>query len=132
MPRLIVGLVIGAQAFNVNGRRYATAIVLAMLPSLAEWATGQIDNALADSGTNSQEVGMAALINSGVIYDGLKLFGQGAVLVGIVLGTRRGALVRRPHQCLRDRVERIARRPAGLCAPCGYPPRIRLAGPQCC
>jgi AGZA family xanthine/uracil permease-like MFS transporter len=83
---LYIGLVIGAQAFNVSARRYAPAIVLAMLPSLAEWATGQIDNALAAAGTDAGTVGVATLVQNGVVYDGLKLLGQGAVLVGIVLG----------------------------------------------
>jgi AGZA family xanthine/uracil permease-like MFS transporter len=83
---LYIGLVIGAQAFNVNARRYAPAIVLAMIPSIAQWAAGQIDNALAAAGTSASEVGVPALINSGVVYDGLHLLGQGAVLVGIVLG----------------------------------------------
>jgi AGZA family xanthine/uracil permease-like MFS transporter len=83
---LFIGLVIGAQAFNVSSRRYAPAIVLAMLPSIAEWAVGQIDNALASAGTNANEVGVDVLISNGVIYDGLKLFGQGSVLVGIILG----------------------------------------------
>jgi AGZA family xanthine/uracil permease-like MFS transporter len=83
---LFIGMVIGAQAFNVNARRYAPAIIVAMLPSLAEWATGLVDNALASAGTSSSEVGVDVLITNGVIYDGLKLFGQGSVLVGIVLG----------------------------------------------
>ena len=83
---LYIGLVIGAQAFNVSPRRYAPAIVLAMLPSLAQWGTGQIDNALAAAGTSATGVGVSTLVDNGVVYDGLMLFGQGAVLVGIVLG----------------------------------------------
>jgi adenine/guanine/hypoxanthine permease len=83
---LYIGLVIGAQAFNVSARRYAPAIVLAMIPSLAQWATGLVDNALAAAGTSAQEVGLSALAEGGVVYNGLKLLGQGAVLVGIVLG----------------------------------------------
>jgi AGZA family xanthine/uracil permease-like MFS transporter len=57
-----------------------------MIPSLAQWATGLIDNALAAAGTSAQEVGSSTLVAGGVVYDGLKLLGQGAVLVGIVLG----------------------------------------------
>jgi AGZA family xanthine/uracil permease-like MFS transporter len=83
---LYIGLVIGAQAFNVNARRYAPAIVLAFLPNIAEWGISQIDSALAAAGTTAQEVGFDTLIDNGVVYDGLKLLGQGAVLVGIVLG----------------------------------------------
>lgn len=83
---LYIGLVIGAQAYNVSAMRYAPAIVIAMLPALAEWATGLVDNALAAAGTSVEDVGVAALIGNGVIYDGLKLFGQGSVLTGILLG----------------------------------------------
>lgn len=83
---LYIGLVIGSQAFNVSPMRYAPAIVLALIPNLAQWATGQIDNALAAAGTNAGTVGVGALVSNGVVYDGLKLLGQGAVLVGIVLG----------------------------------------------
>ena len=83
---LYIGLVIGSQANTTSARRYAPAIVLALLPSLAQWATGQIDNALAAAGTTAATVGTGKLIESGVIYDGLKLLGQGAVLVGILLG----------------------------------------------
>lgn len=83
---LYIGLVIGAQAFNVSARRYAPAIVLAMIPSVAQWATGQIDNALAAAGTSADKIGVSTLIANGVVYDGLKLLGQGAVLVGIILG----------------------------------------------
>jgi AGZA family xanthine/uracil permease-like MFS transporter len=83
---LYIGLVIGSQANTTSAKRYAPAIVLAILPSLAQWATGQVDNALAAAGTTAATVGTSKLINAGVIYDGLKLFGQGAVLVGILLG----------------------------------------------
>lgn len=84
---LYIGLVIGAQATNVSALRYAPAIILAMLPSIAQWAIGLVDNALAAAGTNAEKVGLTALSSNGVIYDGLKLFGQGAVLVGILLGS---------------------------------------------
>lgn len=83
---LYIGLVIGAQAFNVSALRYAPAIVIAMLPSLAQWATGLIDNALGAAGTNAGEVGVENLIAGGVVYDGLVLFGSGAVLAGVLLG----------------------------------------------
>jgi AGZA family xanthine/uracil permease-like MFS transporter len=83
---LYIGLVIGSQANTASAKRYAPAIVLALLPSLAQWATGQIDNALAAAGTTAATVGTDQLIAAGVIYDGLQLFGQGAVLVGILLG----------------------------------------------
>jgi AGZA family xanthine/uracil permease-like MFS transporter len=83
---LYIGLVIGSQATNVSALRYAPAIIFAMLPSLAQWASGLIDNALGAAGTNAAEVGFDKLAGNGVIYEGLRLFGSGAVLVGVLLG----------------------------------------------
>lgn len=83
---LYIGLVIGAQAFDVSPARFSPAVAIAMIPSLAEWATGQVDNALSAAGTTAMAVGNAALVDAGVIYEGMKLLGQGAVLVGVLLG----------------------------------------------
>lgn len=83
---LYIGLVIGSQASNVSAMRYAPAIVFAMLPSLAQWATGLIDNSLGAAGTNAAAVGFDKLAGNGVIYEGLRLFGSGAVLAGVLLG----------------------------------------------
>ena len=83
---LFIGLVIGSQATNVSALRYAPAIIFAMLPSLAQWASGLIDNSLGAAGTNAAEVGFDKLAGNGVIYQGLTLFGSGAVLAGVLLG----------------------------------------------
>ena len=83
---LYIGLVIGSQATNVSALRYAPAIIFAMLPSLAQWASGLIDNALGAAGTNAADVGFDKLAGNGVIYEGLRLFGSGAVLAGVLLG----------------------------------------------
>ncbi|MBD0859961.1 regulator [Gordonia sp. zg691] len=84
---LFIGLLIGAQAFQAVPRLHAVAVVAALLPNLAEWGRGLIDNALAAAGTTADEVGMEALNGAGVIYEGLKTLGEGAVLVGLILGT---------------------------------------------
>ena len=83
---LFIGLVIGAQAFQTTPARHAPAIVLALLPNIASWAQGQIDNALATAGTSAATVGSAALAGNGVIYDGMAILGSGAVLAGLLLG----------------------------------------------
>ena len=44
---LYIGLLIGAQAFQSTPRIQAAAVVAAILPNLASWGTGLIDNALA-------------------------------------------------------------------------------------
>jgi AGZA family xanthine/uracil permease-like MFS transporter len=84
---LYIGLLIGAQAFQAVPRLHAIAVVAAILPNLAQWAHGLIDNALNAAGTSAAEVGMDALNGAGVVYEGLKILGEGAVLVGLILGT---------------------------------------------
>lgn len=83
---LYIGLVIGSQAFRVVPRAYYPAVVLAMVPNLASWASGYIDDALNAAGTSAAHVGETKLAASGVIYDGLHTLGNGAVLAGMVLG----------------------------------------------
>jgi AGZA family xanthine/uracil permease-like MFS transporter len=83
---LYIGLVIGSQAFKAVPRAYYPAIVLAMVPNIAQWGAGLVDNALGAAGTSAATVGQAKLANAGVIYDGLHVLGSGATLAGMVLG----------------------------------------------
>jgi adenine/guanine/hypoxanthine permease len=83
---LYIGLVIGAQAFRVVPRAYYPAVVLAMVPNLAAWASGYIDSALSAAGTSAAQVGEAKLSAAGLVYDGLHTLGNGAILAGMVLG----------------------------------------------
>jgi AGZA family xanthine/uracil permease-like MFS transporter len=83
---LFIGLVIGAQAFEATPARHAPAVILALLPNVAEWAHTQIDGALAAAGTSAAQVGVDKLAAHGVIYHGMQLFGGGATLAGLVLG----------------------------------------------
>ena len=83
---LYIGLVIGSQAFRVVPRAYYPAVVLAIVPNLAAWAGGYVDDALSAAGTSAAHVGQVKLASSGVIYDGLHALGNGAVLAGMVLG----------------------------------------------
>jgi AGZA family xanthine/uracil permease-like MFS transporter len=84
---LFIGLLIGAQAFQATPRLHAVAVVAALLPNLAAWVSGTVDNALAAAGTSAAEVGSDKLNDAGVVYDGLHILGEGAILVGLVLGT---------------------------------------------
>ena len=68
---LYIGLVIGAQAFQVTPTNHAPAIVLALIPNIAEWAKTQIDGALAAAGTSAAQLGPAKLAATGVLYKGL-------------------------------------------------------------
>ena len=68
---LYIGLVIGAQAFQASPSNHAPAVVLAIIPNIAEWAKINIDGALRVAGTSADKVGMAALGQVGVVYNGL-------------------------------------------------------------
>ncbi|MDB6022554.1 MAG: regulator [Pedosphaera sp.] len=90
---LYIGMLIGSQAFQETPKRHAPAIVLAIVPHLANWAVTLINGALAaagtvvaklDSDTMSQLV--ARMKNEGVLYHGLQVLGDGSILGGLILG----------------------------------------------
>lgn len=83
---LYIGLLIGAQAFQFSPRAHAAAVVAALVPNIASWAVGQMDDALAAAGTTAAKVGEANLESSGVVYHGLMVLGEGAILAGLILG----------------------------------------------
>jgi adenine/guanine/hypoxanthine permease len=83
---LYIGLVIGSQAFLAVPKAHYAAVVLAIVPNVAAWATTLINDSLAAAGTSAGEVGGAAFAQAGVVYDGLLTLGEGAVLAGMMLG----------------------------------------------
>lgn len=86
---LFIGLVIGAQAFQVSPKRHAPAIVLALIPNIAEWAKSQVDGALGAAGVNAAAIPsdvVAAMGSNGVLYNGMATTGGGAVLAGLMIG----------------------------------------------
>ena len=83
---LYIGMLMGAQAFQETPRNHAPAVILAFMPHLAAWGKLQIDNALAVAGTNAAILGLDKLGQAGVLYRGLEILGDGAILGGLVLG----------------------------------------------
>jgi AGZA family xanthine/uracil permease-like MFS transporter len=83
---LYIGMLIGAQAFQETPKSHAPAIVLALMPHIANWGKLQIDNALGAAGTNAAAVGMDKLGQTGILYHGLAVLGGGSILGGVVLG----------------------------------------------
>ena len=83
---LYIGLIIGSQAFRAVPKAHYAAVVLAIVPNVAAWATGLINDSLAAAGTSASEVGMAAFASAGVVYEGMLRLGEGAVLAGMMLG----------------------------------------------
>jgi AGZA family xanthine/uracil permease-like MFS transporter len=92
---LYIGLLIGAQAFQEVPKRHAVAVVIAIIPNVANWAQGQIDNALSAAGTSAAKVGYDNIAASGTIYKGLLLLGGGATLAGLLLGAITAFLIDR-------------------------------------
>jgi len=92
---LYIGLVIGAQAFQATPANHAPAVVLALIPNIAEWAKTQIDGALNAAGTSVAAVGLDKLAGTGVLYRGLELLGGGSVLAGMVLGAMAAFIIER-------------------------------------
>jgi len=90
---LYIGMLIGSQAFQETPKRHAPAIVLALVPHLAAWATTLINGALAAAGTVVATLSpeqMADLTgkmkNEGVLYSGLHALGGGSILGGLLFG----------------------------------------------
>ena len=100
---LYIGLLIGAQAFQAVPRAHAAAVMIAIIPNVASWAQGQMADVLSAVGYQNVDfsghatlvpptasspgtVPESALVNAGVIYKGLMLLGDGAVLAGLILG----------------------------------------------
>jgi adenine/guanine/hypoxanthine permease len=84
---LYIGLVITSQAFSANEHKYAPAVVMAIVPSLADWTRNAVDIALSSANTNALTVGYQLLNINGLNYEGMFALGQGAIIVGMVLGS---------------------------------------------
>lgn len=90
---LYIAMLIGSQAFQETPRSHAPAIILALVPHLANWAITLINGALAASGTivgalppDQLEALVGKMKNEGVLYHGLQILGGGSILGGLVLG----------------------------------------------
>ncbi len=93
---LFIGLVIGAQAFRAVPKAHYAAIVLAVVPNVASWASGLLDNTIATAQSSFAalklpadkilDISDAGLAGNGVLQHGLTKLGEGAVLAGMILG----------------------------------------------
>ena len=84
---LYIGMLIGSQAFQETPKRHAPAIVLAIVPSIANWGLTIINSALAAAGIFAVSDELAGnMLNQGVFYHGLQSLGGGSTLGGLVLG----------------------------------------------
>jgi len=84
---LYVGLVMGAQAYQATPRQHAPAVVLAVIPWLAMWGKNLVDNALSAAGTNATKVGLDALAKSSVLYNGMTILSNGAIITSMIIAS---------------------------------------------
>lgn len=85
LPILIyIGLVIGAQAFQETNPRYAPAIILAIIPWVANWGHNIVNTALNAAETDAASVGYGSILAAGLNYEGLSALGTGAILVSVL------------------------------------------------
>jgi len=88
LPILIyIGIVISSQAFSSVESKYFPAVVVAIIPWLADWTRNAVDIALGAAGQSAAEVGFEALKTAGLNYSGMLALGSGSILIGMLLGT---------------------------------------------
>jgi AGZA family xanthine/uracil permease-like MFS transporter len=84
---LYIGMLIGSQAFQETPKAHAPAIVLALVPHIANWTVTAINGALAAVGIFAVTDAMVgAMRDQGVLYKGLQTLGGGSILGGLILG----------------------------------------------
>jgi len=84
---LYIGVVITTQAFTSVSHKYAPAVVLAIIPWLADWTKNAVDIALGAAATNAGNVGFDNLTSAGLNYFGMMNLGAGSIIVGMILGS---------------------------------------------
>ncbi|MFA1820877.1 xanthine permease [Virgibacillus oceani] len=85
VPILIyIGLIIGAQAFQHVDLKYAPAVIFAMIPWLANWGQNIADTAFQSAGTTADDIGLHAMLDAGLEYNGMISLGSGAIIIGML------------------------------------------------
>jgi len=84
---LYIGIVITTQAFTSVSHKYAPAVVLAIIPWLADWTKNAVDIALGTLNTNAGNIGYDVLATAGLNYFGMMNLGAGSIIVGMILGS---------------------------------------------
>jgi AGZA family xanthine/uracil permease-like MFS transporter len=95
---LYIALVMGAQAFQAIPARHAPAVVIALIPWMAQWAKQQVDGALSAAGTNAVQVGLDKLAGQNVLYNGMAALEQGVLLTSMILGAMTAFVIDRMYR----------------------------------
>lgn len=83
---LYIGMLIGSQAFQETPKAHAPAIILSLVPHMANWTITAINGALGAVGVFevSEEL-IGKMRSQGVAYHGLQVLGGGSILGGLIL-----------------------------------------------
>lgn len=85
LPILIyVGLIVGSQAFQETDKKYAPAVLLAIIPWLADWGQTIIGNAFSAVGVDASSVAMESFVNAGLEYEGMLVLSGGSIIVSMI------------------------------------------------
>lgn len=86
LPVLIyIGIAIGTQAFDTVPKAHYPAVILAILPWLADWGQTLVGNAV--TATGAPQPSLEAFNAAGIHWLGFEIVGGGAILVGIIWAT---------------------------------------------
>ena len=84
---LYIGIVITTQAFTSVSHKYAPAVVMAIIPWLADWTKNAVDIAIGAAGTDAATIGYGVIEGAGLNYLGMMSLGAGSIIVGMILGS---------------------------------------------
>jgi adenine/guanine/hypoxanthine permease len=90
-----VGLVITAQAFEVTPARHYPAVAFGLVPHVAAWGVGIIDNVATAAGTSAAAIGYETIRAAGLNYEGLRTLGAGSLLTSMLLTAMTIAMIDR-------------------------------------
>jgi len=83
---LYIGMLIGSQAFQETPKAHAPAVILSLVPHMANWTVTAINGALGAVGIfDITEELIGKMKNQGVLYQGLQILGGGSILGGLIL-----------------------------------------------
>lgn len=85
LPILIyVGLIVGSQAFQETEKKYAPAVILALIPWLADWGKTVIGNAFTAANVDPASIPMENFSNAGLQYEGMLVLSGGSIIVSMI------------------------------------------------
>lgn len=92
---LYVGVSMMSQSFTDVKSKYAPAVIMGILPSLADWTINEVNIGLDAAGKGFAEIGQSAMQAAGLNYLGASALGTGAVVIGVIWATITVAIIDR-------------------------------------